>query len=145
MIWHSTSDRRGSKVTGVQSKRGLWHQGVASASNFPGGRWGATESSMHLANMAVWRNGLRSAAHWLVERSMENKRGQWTWVSGAKMSTERVYGTQGPLRSPMFPWTPSLIQLDRRFAFLALWRYYSPADNRCVQRPLGLELRAMEW
>jgi len=76
-------------------------QGTASASNLPGGRWGA--SARRDASGNVWLFGGfgcdstgPGCSNLLLNDLWKYSGGQWTWVSGAKTGNQAgTYGTQG--------------------------------------------------
>jgi hypothetical protein len=76
-------------------------QGTASASNLPGGRWGA--SARRDASGNVWLFGGfgcdstgPGCSNLLLNDLWKYSGGQWTWVSGAKTGSQTgTYGTQG--------------------------------------------------
>jgi N-acetylneuraminic acid mutarotase len=99
-LWHyNISTSTWTKVTGGANQSGVYGtQGVASASNFPGGRWGA--SGKIDASGALWLFGGygydSAGASGLLNDLWKYSGGQWTWVSGAKIVNQNgVYGTQG--------------------------------------------------
>ncbi len=77
-------------------------QGTASASNLPGGRWGAS-ARRDAVSGNVWLFGgfgcdstSPGCSNLLLNDLWKYSGGQWTWVSGAKTGSQAgTYGTQG--------------------------------------------------
>src|SRR5262249_30370323 len=74
-------------------------QGVPSASNFPGGRWGATahtDSSGNLWLFGGFGYGANGSSPGLLNDLWEYTGGKWVWISGSNQINQNgVYGTQG--------------------------------------------------
>jgi hypothetical protein len=84
-------------------------QGVASASNLPGGRWGASARIDASGNVWVFGGfGCDSTgstcSNLLLNDLWKYSGGQWTWVSGANTGNQAgVYGTQGTAAASNVP------------------------------------------
>jgi hypothetical protein len=100
-LWnYDTATNIWTPVAGGVDQNGVYGtQGLASASNIPGGRWGATARTDASGN--VWLFGgfgydSSTTSPGLLNDLWEYSGGRWTWVSGSNLiNPDGVYGTQG--------------------------------------------------
>ncbi|MBZ5528377.1 MAG: hypothetical protein LAN71_10810 [Acidobacteriia bacterium] len=108
-LWsYDTTTNTWTYVNGGANQNGVYGTlGVASASNWPGGRWGATARVDAAGTLWLFGGyGFDSvtSSPGLLNDLWEFSGGQWTWVSGANtVNQSGVYGTQGTAAASNVP------------------------------------------
>jgi hypothetical protein len=108
-LWsYNISTNTWTNIAGGANQNGVYGtQGTASASNLPGGRWGATARIDTLGNVWLFGGFGFDSTHTspgLLNDLWEYSGGQWTWVSGSNLfNPDGVYGTQGTPASTNVP------------------------------------------